>query len=279
MDAAETAITFPCGDAVLVGILHRPARAARRGVVIVVGGPQYRVGSHRQFLLLARDLAAAGHAVLRFDCRGMGDSDGAFAGFGAIDADIGAAVDALCARVPEVTEVILWGLCDGASAIAFYAPGDARIGGIALVNPWVRTEAGAARTQLRHYYLKQLFSRAFWSKLLTGKLRLGRALTDLRSTVHDAKTGEAAEPASLPTRVAAGLRAYRGRVLLVLSGDDLTAREFETTVLQTPEMTAWAAGPEITLHRLPDANHTFSRAEWRTQVQGWLRALSDRSHG
>ena len=275
MDAVETAITFPCGDATLVGILHRPPRAARRGVVIVVGGPQYRVGSHRQFLLLARDLAAAGHAVLRFDYRGMGDSGGAFAGFEAIADDIRAAIDSLCVRVPEVVEVILWGLCDGASAIAFYAHGDARVGGIALVNPWVRTEAGAARTQLRHYYLKRFFSGDFWRRLLTGKFRPGRALSDLRSTVDNATAEYTAESDALPARVAAGLRAYRGRVLLVLSGDDLTAREFETTVLETPEMTAWAAGPDITLRRLPDANHTFSRAEWRARVQGWLRAWLD----
>ena len=39
-------------------------------MVIVVGGPQYRAGSHRQFTLLARHIAAAGYPVLRFDARG-----------------------------------------------------------------------------------------------------------------------------------------------------------------------------------------------------------------
>jgi alpha/beta superfamily hydrolase len=46
-------------------------------VLVIVGGPQYRAGSHRQFTLLARSLAEQGFAVLRFDYRGMGDSTGA----------------------------------------------------------------------------------------------------------------------------------------------------------------------------------------------------------
>ena len=80
----------------LIGVLHRPQTpsGASRGMVIVVGGPQYRVGSHRQFVLLARALAARGTPVLRFDLAGMGDSDGEFAGFERSAADIRAAIDA-----------------------------------------------------------------------------------------------------------------------------------------------------------------------------------------
>src|SRR3546814_7425846 len=85
---AERAVSFPCAEAELVGILHLPAAAARRGVLIVVGGPQYRAGSHRQFLLIARRLAEQGYPVLRFDHRGIGDSDGPYLGFEALDADI-----------------------------------------------------------------------------------------------------------------------------------------------------------------------------------------------
>jgi dienelactone hydrolase len=62
MNYSESALTFNCADA-LGGVLARPEQPTRRGV-IVVGGPQYRVGSHRQFLQLARALAAEG--VFRF---------------------------------------------------------------------------------------------------------------------------------------------------------------------------------------------------------------------
>jgi len=78
----ERASVFGCGGDRLVGILHAPAERARDiGVLVVVGGPQYRVGSHRQFVRMARDFAAAGYPVLRFDHRGIGDSDGAARSF------------------------------------------------------------------------------------------------------------------------------------------------------------------------------------------------------
>ncbi len=105
----EQAVRFACQGEELVGILGRPAAPRALGVVIVVGGPQYRTGSHRQFTLLARHLLQEGFAVLRFDCRGMGDSGGEFPGFEHISADIAAAVDTLCEHIPAVRRVVLWG--------------------------------------------------------------------------------------------------------------------------------------------------------------------------
>ena len=71
MNFEERALSLRCNDSWMYGILSLPEQAASRGVLIVVGGPQYRVGSHRQFTLLARHLASLRIPVLRFDCRGM----------------------------------------------------------------------------------------------------------------------------------------------------------------------------------------------------------------
>jgi len=158
----EIPVTIGRCEATMIGVLHAGADEAERGVVIVVGGPQIRAGSHRQFVLLARRWAAAGVPVLRFDCRGKGDSGGEFIDFEHLDDDIAAAVDALVARRPAVREVILWGLCDGASAILMYAHRDPRVAGVAIVNPWVRTEDGIARAYLKHYYARKLVQAAFW---------------------------------------------------------------------------------------------------------------------
>ena len=55
--------------------MHTPEGAAKKhAVVIVVGGPKYGVGSHRQFVTTARYVAAAGYPVLRFDYPSKGDS-------------------------------------------------------------------------------------------------------------------------------------------------------------------------------------------------------------
>jgi exosortase A-associated hydrolase 1 len=160
----------------MVGVLASPAGSAEIGVVIVVGGPQYRIGSHRQFVSLARALAMANVASLRFDYRGMGDSDGTRLGFEHIGRDIRAAVDALCGEMPNLKGVVLWGLCDGASASVLYAPGDSRIVGLALFNPWVRTPAGEAEAIVRHYYARRLISRDFWAKLTSARIDVRSAL-------------------------------------------------------------------------------------------------------
>ena len=112
----EEALVFGCDRDSLVGVLAVPDAPASRGVLIVVGGPQYRAGSHRQFTLLARDLAASGIASLRFDYRGMGDSSGEARTFESVNEDIGCAIDRLIEAVPAVNQVIIWGLCDAASA-------------------------------------------------------------------------------------------------------------------------------------------------------------------
>lgn len=277
----ETPIRFRCQECTLTGILHESAGPGAIGVVVVVGGPQYRVGSHRQFVLLARHLASAGYPVLRFDCRGMGDSTGEFPGFEAISADIRAAVDALVAQVPKLQGVVLWGLCDAASAALMYAHGDERIAGLVLLNPWVRSPATLARAQLRNYYLARLASRDFWRKLLSGALAPRRALAELADTLRSSRRRpQAQEQQDFVTRMREGLRAFGKPVLVILSGDDMTAAEF-TQVAATEPWAALLARTQVERHTIPQANHTFATAAWRDDVAArtrqWLRDIAART--
>ena len=164
----------------MVGILSLPAAPGPRGILIVTGGPQYRIGSHRQFVLLARALAAQGWPVLRFDLRGMGDSEGSTRDYRAAGPDIAGALAQFFDAVPTLREVALWGLCDGATAAACHAPRDARINALILLNPWVRSSAGLARATWRHYYLPRLLQGAFWRKLASGGVCMGASLASLR---------------------------------------------------------------------------------------------------
>lgn len=270
--AEATPIVFPCQGDDLVGILHLPANPGPKGVVIVPGAPQYRAGSHRQFLHLARDLAAAGVSVLRFDYRGTGDSDGDFKGFEALDDDIAAAVDALTAQAPGVREVVLWGLCDGASAAAFYGTRDPRIAGLVLVNPWARSEATLAEARVKHYYTQRLFDAEFWRKLIRFEVNPARALGGFLGNWRTARGGgEADETADLPDRVGRALTKFEKPMLVVLSGADLTAQEFDQAVLRSPARGGWAARENVTVQRLEGANHTYSTAVWRSQIHSWIR--------
>ena len=271
----ESAVNFACGDARLYGILHRPPPALpapARGVLIVVGGPQYRAGSHRQFTLLARALAAGGIPVMRFDYRGMGDSEGERRDFSAVDDDLRAAVDHFIASVPGMTEVALWGLCAGATAAGIYAAGDRRVTGLALLNPWIRTDSGIATATLKHYYRGRLLERAFWAKLLRGRFDAARAL---RSALGLLRAARAPKPAgantSLPERLLAALARFDGRVLVMLSGADLTAQEFDGQASGSDAWRRLLAAPRVTRHWLDQADHTCSRRAWQDQVAGWTR--------
>lgn len=280
MSIVERGVSFHCAGCWLYGLLSLPAvmPASPRGVVLVVGGPQYRVGSHRQFTLLARELASQGVPVLRFDYRGMGDSEGDPRDFSDVEPDMRAAIDAFFVEVPALDGVVLWGLCDAASAAMFYAHQDQRVRGMVLLNPWARTEEGQARAFLRHYYLTRLFDPGLWRKIAAGRFDLAAALRSLRGLLGKAvrgapASGQPREPAqavspTLPEKMLDGYSRFRGHTLFITSGADLTAREFETLASGRGWRKAMR-GKRVVRERLRDADHTFSRAEWRDQVTRW----------
>lgn len=273
----ETAVVFDCDGEQLVGVVAAPEAPKPIGVVIIVGGPQYRAGSHRQFTLLARRISESGFAVLRFDYRGMGDSSGARRTFEHVASDIHAAIDALIAQCPTVRTVALWGLCDAASAAMMYAPTDARVTALALANPWARGEDTYARTHLKHYYLRRLLSTDFWRKVFSGHFSLSQAGADLRENINRATAG-AETRGDYRHRMMAAMREFSGRTLLVFATDDLTGQEFQLYVASTPANRELWQRPNVQREQVAGADHTFSRAPWQRQLEelsaSWLNSLS-----
>ena len=289
----EQAITFACQGEQLVGVVSLPQAlpgttpnaqtpAPTTGLIIIVGGPQYRAGSHRQFVLLARAVAAAGTPALRFDYRGMGDSTGTLHTFEAVNDDIAAAIIALKTTVPSIKTIALWGLCDGASAALLYyhATKDARITGLCLLNPWVRSEASLAKTQVKHYYTQRLRQKEFWIKLLSGKVAAS-AFGDLVRKFMSAfasTPGKASDDDRLPyqTRMALASAQFNGKMLLILSGDDYTAKEFLELVKSHADWADALRKPHLTRYDCPEADHTFSNKAKQAEVEAvttrWISA-------
>jgi exosortase A-associated hydrolase 1 len=287
----EEGVIFECEGERLVGVIHHSRPGAKIGLVLVVGGPQYRVGSHRQFLSVARSLAQTGIPVLRFDYRGMGDSEGEQRTFEDIDQDIRAAIDRLARSYPDLQEIALWGLCDAASASVFFGRHDSRVKRLVLLNPWVRSDQSFARAHLQHYYIRRILSNAFWKKLASGKFRFGRSALELvenatramggganpkRDSAGPERTGYAdVSPSTrksknqLASQVMQGLEQFDGKVLIILSGNDLTAAEFKAEVARGWKWRRVAWRKRFVVRELPEANHTFSTDEWRHQVNRW----------
>jgi hypothetical protein len=103
----EIPIVFESNAIPLVGMLHQAQGNPELGVLVMVaGGPQYRIGGHRQLLLWARKFAAQGFPVFRFDFRGMGDSYGEYVGYENAEDDIRAAIDRLYEECPSLKGVV-----------------------------------------------------------------------------------------------------------------------------------------------------------------------------
>lgn len=289
MEFEEHAFVFECSADQLVAVVCYPQQPSPRGVLVVVGGPQYRGGSHRQFTLLCRALAEQGIAAMRFDYRGMGDSEGDARNFEDIGPDILAAVEQFCVKVPALREIVIWGLCDAASAVLMCAHRDARIQGLVLLNPWVRTVEGLAKAQIKHYYWSRIRDREFWRKLVNGKFDFGAAVQSFAGALMRASGAgppsgvggrSVSTPAqgadyisdttvSLPERMADGLSRFKGKVLLILSGNDITAQEFEDVVQASKRWRGLLDVAHVERRKLPAANHTFSTQEFRDQVAAW----------
>jgi len=284
----ESVLPFDSEGRRLWGIVSRPTRhggASRAAVLIVTGGPQYRVGSHRMFVLLARRLAQAGYPTLRFDYTGMGDSEGELCTFADAGADLRNALAALRAACPDAPGVVVWGLCDAASAALMFLAREPELLGIVAANPWARSDATLAAARVKHYYLQRLLQPDFWRKLLGGGVRWRQSIGSFWRDLRGARTATRpeADARALPfqERMAQGLRDMQGPLLLVMSGNDLTAREFEEYAGSSHAWRGLLSTDRVRRVDLVEADHTFSQRRWLSQVEDatldWLAELRPRA--
>lgn len=134
----ERVITFGAAKN-LVGILTEPEenRSAQDAACVLVlnAGILHHVGPFRMSVDLARQLAANGNLVFRFDVAGIGDSpivNGAGYDEDRIIEDVRAAIDELECR-KGVDQFILIGLCTGAANAHKVARVDDRVKGAAFL--------------------------------------------------------------------------------------------------------------------------------------------------
>jgi len=276
----EEAVLLDAGGTPLVGVMHIPEHATGAGLLIVPGAPQYRVGPHRLFVSLARQAAMHGITVLRIDRRGFGDSPDAPVPFDAAGPEIDAGLAALRDHDPRVRSSVILGLCDGASAAVLHGTTDHRVAGMVLLNPWVATEAGRARALLKGYYLPLLCRWRRWLAVLSSVARLKNALASIVQALIDSlrpRDREQTVPDFMITMLQ-NWTAFKGKTLVVLSGQDIDATAFDQFIAHT---LGWGPLTEISatsVTRLRQADHTFTDRENRelmvSTVVDWLTGLA-----
>lgn len=263
----------------MLGLLSMPPESEpSTGVIIVNGGAQYRAGAHRLFVQLARHLATQGHAVLRFDLPGQGDSPGQPVSFEATAPHIGAAIDALRQHLPQLTNMALLGLCDGASASLLYlhARPDPSITHLILLNPWVRSEVSLAKAQIKHYYLQRLLMPDFWKKLLMGGVGWSALRELAQKTIQARRKPAPNREQGFQDRMAQAWHNFDGSILLLLSESDQTAQEFKAHTGHATPWRLWDQHKGLTVEALPQADHTCSplpaKIALTHSIGRWMRA-------
>lgn len=283
LDFMELPVVFTCQNENLVGIVHAPKNPTT-GLVLVSGGDQYRVGSHRLFVELARVLADEGVAVMRFDHRGVGDTYAPYQGFENLHEDINAAVKEMRQRCPTIERLVLGGLCDGASATLISADRIDGVDELALINPWVHTSDLEARTRLLNYYGARLRSRDFWKKLIRGQVQISESWGSLMGYTKMffqsvfSVGGKVSGGLDYVKRMHTGAKKFNGKVFVLLSGQDLVAQQFQQLATIDKGWKDVLEQANVRIVKLPAADHTFSTIDERRKFeQAMLSWLVDTS--
>ena len=271
----------------LFGTLCQPRGETVPGRVVVVGnagiGPRH--GHARFHVLLARRLAAAGIASLRFDFAGLGDSAAADSDAGthiyATDRrpDIAAALDALQAL--GYSGFAAAGICSGGYHAWQASLQDERIDTLLMVNPatfsWKDGQSFDMLMQTSghstRFYLATLSQGSGWKRLLRREVDVRRVFRTLRTQAVrrlSVAVGQGARLVGWPTDSNAPFRAMRMlsrrgvRVLVVMAADDAGADLLSAYFGRNGHRLTALRGNAVRI--MPDLDHSVTRRAAQDKV-------------
>ncbi len=265
----ERSVRFGRGQGLFGVVTSRDDPGTAPAVILLNTGGGHHVGPHRLYVPLARQWAARGHFVLRFDLRGIGDSAhaaGSEANIAYPEKMLDDARDAIALVRKEAPgrKIIVAGLCSGGWLAFQAARYDLGVDAVVSVNPplylrdgdaqWLRNERTLGR------YQQAMRDPSKWVKALRGEASYA-AFTRVAAR---ALTGQVAVRArgilgdQLPDGLANDLCAIadrRIRSLFVFSRGDNGLTYFQSqssAALKRPQVRAFVR------HLVVDgAGHTF----------------------
>lgn len=265
----------------LVGVLTLPEVAASAGcptIVIVNTGIVHRVGNHRMYVTLARQLARASHIVLRFDLSGLGDSSWRADDSTpeqAAHADIRDAIDWLVKKC-GASDFVVIGLCAGSDVALGYGHTDPRVVGLVLLDPTVPPTPRFYTNYIR----ERIHRPQSWLTFIRGEGRLRQDLVRLATAIARRPWSIAAQPVPEAERKDGLEMLYRHSLargvqfFVALTGGDLAWRQtYREQILDA--FPGANFGDKLRLEYFANSEHTFAPAEDRARLNGmiadWLR--------
>ncbi len=221
------------------------------GLMIVSGGNEIRIGAHRGMAKLAKNVAASGYPVFRFDRRGIGESEGENGGFLNSGPDIAAAIEAFRAACPQTKHIVAFGNCDAASALALHSV--TGVEALILANPWVIEPQDDLPpvAAIRARYLDRLTDPKAWLRLLTGATDMKKLASGLM------RLARPQAPSALAGQVAQGMHRFNGPIAILLASRDGTAQAFANE-FRAPVFASVRSRPNCSVETVDSASHSFA---------------------
>jgi len=265
----------------LVGVLAEPTTPipGKPAVVLLNSGILHHVGASRLYVHIARRLAAAGHAVFRFDFSGIGDSEARRDTLSAAESAVvetREAMDLLQSRKGGTDRFILIGLCSGAD-MGFKTAGlDERVVGLAQMDPF----AYRTRAYYVHHYGPKLVRPEAWRNFVATRIRRWRAPQAVARSSDEPMEYVAPEyrrifPPREETEQRLGALVQRGVQLLNIfsSGMPDHINHAEQYVRAFPGLNF---GTQLQVEYIPHAEHTFTDLTDQQRVIGIIDAWAAR---
>lgn len=280
----ESAVRF--ADKRLAGVLTEPGSQSDNPAVILMNiGSDHHVGPHRLYPPLARQWAALGFSVLRFDLGGIGDSE-ADDSIPTIDSYPRTALDDVRAAVDYMRDergyeqLILAGICSGAYH-AIHGSG-AGIQAVIAVNPPLYHHAGEPIMPDPYYndvveakrIRRSLLSPGKWRRLIGGHVDVGNTLSLLVRRLRNAGkyaptlAAHVASPGKSDSRDPVTLFREDTPVHVIFNEGDRSQVFFEHVL--SPRLRRLSQRPEITVDVVSGADHTFMPLRWQRVLTGLM---------
>jgi pimeloyl-ACP methyl ester carboxylesterase len=306
-----TPTQFRCAGYKLYGMLHHAQHgsdARDTGVVLINAGPTDRAGPHRYYVKLAERLTEIGYPVLRFDPRGVGESEGycdhlvdgqpIVKLFGLISsgmwiADTHSAIQHMM-DLTGVKRIILGGHCGGAltallaghdhpSICAYFLTGTPVTSSSTTGNVADLPEVILKRDA--KIYFKKLLQPSAWLRFLSLRTDYQTLIGVLRSRLRRTSRHTQKLQTSHPARSLnpGFVRAFEGSLrrglpmMFVYGENDYLWHEFRTHLLTSHER---AIQDRVDLKTIRNSNHNMTESHWQAEAYNaivtWLEALPEK---